>query len=165
MWGKSEFHCIQHSKLLQPTAEWGTGVLSLSALLSEVLKWCKMAFFWGSKVKDCQHSPLSPLQDPQYGKRYLSLVSMEEYRKRVLADALPFSSVFRWRSLCGEAISIHLFVSIYSVTSSQVIFHKAAQPSLENHNFLMHSTCFLLYYLLLPALLLEDIISLYFLPP
>lgn len=137
MWGKSEFHCIQHSKVLQPTAEWGTGVLLLGALLSEVLKGCKMAVFWGGKVKDCQHSPLSPPQDPQYAKRYLSLVSREEYRKRVLADALPSSSVFRWRALRGEVISIYLLISIYSVASSQFISHKAAQPSLENHNFLI----------------------------
>lgn len=137
MWGKIEFHCIQHSKVVQPTAEWVTGVLLLGALLSEVLNWCKMAVFWESKVEDCQHSPLSPPQDPQYAKRYLSQVSMKEYRKRVLAGALPFSSVFRWRNLRGEVISIHLFLSIYSVTSSQFISCKAAQPSLENHNFLI----------------------------
>lgn len=96
-----------------------------------------MVVFWGSKVKDCQHSPLYPPQDPQHAKRYLSQVSMEEHRKRVLADALPLSSIFRWRSLCGKAISIYLFVSIYSESSSQFISHKAVQPSLENHNFLI----------------------------
>lgn len=136
-WGKIEFHCIQHTKVLQPTAKWGIGVLLLHALVSEVLNWCKVVGFWVSKVKDCQHSLLSPPQDPQYAKRYLSQVSMEEYRKRVLADAVPVSSVFRWRSLCGEVIYIYLFVSIYSVTSSQFISHKAVQPSLENHNFLI----------------------------
>lgn len=122
--------------MLQLTAEWGTGVLLLGALLSAVLNWCKMAVFWRGKVKDCQRFPLSPPQDPQCTKRYQSQVSMEEYRKRVVADAFLFSSVL-WRILHGEVISIYLFLSIYSVTSSQFVSCKAVQPSFENHNFLI----------------------------
>lgn len=169
MWAKIEFHCIQHSEGLWPTAEWGTGVLLLGILLSEALNWCKM-----SVLPKVFYSPLSPPQDSQYAKRYLSQVSMKstgrEYRKRVLADALPFSKVLSWRSLCGEATSIYLFLSIYSVTSSQFISHKAVQPSPENFiaffiwlpTFRLLSTCFLLYYLMLSVLLLEDVVSLYF---
>lgn len=164
-WGKIEFHCIQHTKVLQPTAKWGIGVLLLHALVSEVLNWCKVVGFWVSKVKDCQHSLLSPPQDPQYAKTYLSQVSMEEYRKRVLADAVPVSSVFRWRSLCGEVIYIYLFVSIYSVTSSQLSPMKQSSLLLRITTFWLPSICFLLNYLILLLLLLEDVVSLYFLPP